>query len=74
MMSRRQEFIGVRNIEAANVYGEGQHLYNIHLTDTEIIRCRDCKKMDEIQLETNQPCSTDPNGFCAWAVRKERDA
>lgn len=40
--------------------------------DCPIVRCRDCKRMDEIQPETNQPCSTDPDGFCAWAERGSR--
>lgn len=71
MMERTQEFIGVRTIELADAFGEGQHVFNMSLTDTEIIRCRDCKIMDEIQPETNQPCSTDPDGFCAWAVRRQ---
>ena len=37
----------------------------------EVIRCRDCEWMDVIRLETNQPCSTEPNGFCSWAERRE---
>lgn len=36
-----------------------------------ITRCRDCELMDEIE-DDGQPCSTDPNGFCAWAVRKQQ--
>lgn len=74
-MSRRQEFIGVRCIEAANVYGEGQHLYNMHLTDTEIIRCRDCKHFRTERAEKNGQrwacfgvfafVEPNPDGFCA---------
>lgn len=76
-MERCQEFIGVRCIEAENVYGEGKHLYNMHLTDTEIIRCRDCGH----SRDNGERCEhwankwedawIDPDGFCAWA---ERDA
>lgn len=86
-MSRCQEFIGVRCIEAANVYGEGQHLYNMHLTDTEIIRCRDCKlshndgwkcarwathHWDEDQeVDVIELADVQPDGFCAWAERRD---
>lgn len=74
MMGRCQEFIGVRCIEAANVYGEGQHLYNMHLTDTEIIRCRDCKGTEDgpwHKCETFLTHDENPDGFCAWAVRRD---
>lgn len=85
-MSRREEFIGVRTIEAANVYGEGQHLYNMWLTDVYIVRCRDCKRYqlrmefiptedDEIS-EIKAKCKrtnteTQPDGFCAWGERED---
>ena len=72
-MSRREEFVGVRTIEAANVYGEGQHLYNMWLrTEEPIVRCRDCKKRD-IDLPAYEVCPMDgydPDGFCKWGERK----
>ena len=43
-MRTLEEFVGKRTIEAANVYGEGEHLYNMWLdTDEPIVRCRDCE-------------------------------
>ena len=70
-MSQIKEYIGCKSVEAVNYDGHGDTLYNIWLTDQEIIRCRDCRRMNEIQPETNQPCSTEPDGFCAWAERRE---
>lgn len=81
-MERCQEFIGVRCIEYADALGDGQHIYNMHLTDTEIIRCRDCGNTyhwndgeisclhfeQDVEGVTSAP-SVDPNGFCAWAER-----
>lgn len=49
----------------------GEGYSRIWSTGTEIIRCRDCRRMNEIQPETNQPCSIDPDGFCKWAERRE---
>lgn len=86
MMGRCQEFIGVRCIEAANVNGEGKHLYNMHLTDTEIIRCRDCGRCSEtlkfsdgeagagcevVPFCNKHRCETELEFFCAWAVRRD---
>ena len=57
------------------------------LTGEEIVRCRDCKYNDEVINACEHPCitplrrdrpenwifSTAPDGFCAWASRKESE-
>lgn len=86
-MSRVEEYVGVCAIKAANVYGEGQHLYSMWFTDVPIVRCRDCKQHylrlefipteddDEIS-EMKEKCKrtnleTKPDGFCAWGERED---
>ena len=71
-----EEFIGCRSVEAVDYDGKGNNLYNMWLTDTPVIRCRDCKHLSD---DTNPlicvckkfnitMCILD--GFCAWAERK----
>lgn len=49
-------------------------LYHVSLTDEEVIRCRECRKSDP---EAYDYCEfyyaheCDPNGFCAWAERRQ---
>lgn len=76
-MNRREEFIGVRTIEAANVYGEGQHLYNMWLTDEPIVRCRDCELLvdhGEVVQHSRYTCGdagiVTLDGFCAWGKKR----
>lgn len=43
----------------------------------EIVRCRDCKHYTDDELEYYHFCGSwceqvEPNGFCAWACRKEQ--
>ncbi len=74
------EYIGVRG-EVVGCDKGGKPLYSMYLTDEEIVRCRDCIYwIDEdycinpkwrIGRTCERPC-TEPNGFCAWAERKER--
>lgn len=43
MMSSIQEYIGCKSIEAVDYDGKGNALCNMWLTDTEIVRCNDCR-------------------------------
>lgn len=86
-MSRVKEYIGCRAVECADYNGEGDDLCSIWLTDTEVIRCRDCGKsrengwkcsrfVEEIYDEAQEMgelamASVSPDGFCAWAERRE---
>lgn len=70
MMKKKQYLASKEYDKEYTCWIDGDGMFRWHW-DEQIIRCRDCKRMDEIQLETNQPCSTDPNGFCAWAERKD---
>lgn len=86
-MERCREFIGGRCIEAANVYGEGKHLYNMWLTSEEVIRCQDCElaredgwkcirwatsRWDEEQAAyVIELADVRPEGFCFEAKRRE---
>lgn len=47
----------------------GREVYTVRGADgSEIIRCRDCKKLGcPLFIAHGQ----DPNGFCAWAERRE---
>lgn len=46
-MSNIREYVGCKSIEAENYDGEGNNLYNMWLTDEEIVRCRDCRHFKE---------------------------
>lgn len=84
-MADVKEYIGRKSIEAVNYDGNGHDLCNMWLTEEEIIRCRDCKYMDDFGDCTNPVWqvaygeghpSVSPeigcdNGFCAWAERDE---
>lgn len=43
-MSNIREYVGCKSIEAVNYDGDGNTLYNMWVTDEEIVRCRDCQK------------------------------
>lgn len=81
-MSHIKEYIGCKSIEAADY--DGNNLYSMWLTDTEVVRCRDCKHL------VNEECHNDiwrvaygegypvvvpdigiDDGFCAWGERRE---
>lgn len=76
-MGRVREFVGCRAIECADYDGEGGNLYSMWLTDTEVIRCRDCKRFEKPIDNQLGICNRwysdmiEPNGFCAWAERRE---
>lgn len=38
-------------------------------SEGEIVRCRDCDRY-EYDCDWNNPDLENPDGFCAWAVRK----
>ncbi len=46
-MSRIQEYIGCRTIDAVNYDGKGHDLCNVWLTNEEVIRCRDCDYVND---------------------------
>lgn len=87
MMGRVREYIGCRATECSDFNGKGDDLYSMWLTDTEVIRCRDCGKSrengwkcsrfvewvyDEAQeMGELAMASVSPDGFCAWAERRE---
>lgn len=86
-MSNIKEYIGCKSIEAVNYDGKGGNLYNMWLTDTEIIRCRDCEKSREdgwkctrfseelydVEQEIDElvMANVRPEGFCFKAERRE---
>lgn len=45
----------------------------VHLTDTQIIRCKDCIFYDTVHLDCARRGWTDcdRNGFCSYGERKE---
>lgn len=85
-MSSMREFIGCKSIETADYDGNGNNLYNMYLTDEEIVRCRDCKNA----IPTKSPkmvnclyfatwdyyndepgeCLVDADGFCKWGDKR----
>ena len=67
-MGRSQEFIGVRE-EAISCDIKGNPIYNMYLTDTKVIRCRDCKH--HVTSDTKSFCkrfhvSYRENGCVRW--------
>lgn len=67
------EHIGVRG-EVVGCDKSGRPLYSMYLTDEEVIRCRDCRKSDPKAYdycEFYYANGCDPDGFCAWAERRE---
>lgn len=57
-----------------DIYNDGNPRIKLWKTDEEVIRCRDCRKSDP---EAYDYCEfyyaqgRDPNGFCAWAERRQ---
>lgn len=80
-MSNVKEYVGCKSIEAVNHDGNGNNLYNMWLTDEEIVRCKDCKKFKTLDCATYRALIAEgridskgmfnPDGFCSWG---ERDA
>lgn len=80
-MMAYKEYIGCKSVEAVNYDGNGNDICSMWLTDTEIIRCRDCKHFRTERAEKNGQrwmCSgvfafiePNPDGFCAWAVMRD---
>lgn len=81
-MSQVKEYVGRKSIEAVNYDGKGNDLFNMWLTDEEIVRCRDCKhcEIEEVDYDMGEvrnelECyltglETKPDGFCSWGERK----
>lgn len=75
-MSHIREYVGCKSIEAVNYDGKGSTIFNMWVTDEEIVRCRDCE--GSIDDGISSKCETfiangeDPNGFCKWGNRNER--
>lgn len=73
-MSQVREYVGCKSIEAVNYDGNGNDLFNMWLTDEEIVRCRDCDRaVDDgvsFRCETFMMNGEDPNGFCSWGERR----
>lgn len=69
---RIKESIAIGSMYIAET--EDGDLYSWHISDEEIVRCRDCKKAaDELTLGEACPLYVinyfDDNGFCAWGER-----
>ena len=57
----------------------GDGLFNMGLTDEEVIRCLECEKFETVDCAAYRALRADsridskgmfnPNGFCAWAER-----
>lgn len=56
---------------------DGNPRIKLWIGDEEVIRCRDCAHMFEMmdgfecERRSGQYHACDPNGFCAWAERRE---
>ena len=81
-MSQTREYVGVKSIEAANYDGKGNNLYNMWITDEEIVRCRDCRYVNDDPSCTHPRWRygaggviiyppVDLNGFCSWGERRD---
>lgn len=84
-MSDTREYVGCKSIEIENYDGNGNNLYNMWLTDEEIVRCRDCEKSrengwkctrfaEEVYDEEKEigelvMANVRPYGFCSWGER-----
>ena len=55
---------------------EGTTMFGHRLTD-EIVRCSDCERWESGDCDWNpyhgDPVDDQPEGYCAWGVRKEVD-
>ena len=79
-MSQVKEYVGCKSIEAVNYDGKGNDLFNMWVTDEEIVRCRDCKNFETLDCAVYRALITDgridpkgmfnPNGFCSWGERR----
>lgn len=79
-MSHIREYVGCKSIEAANYDGKGNDLFNMWVTDEEIVRCRDCRYFvkDIDPVDHGWPMMCDLTGyqmiggncFCSWGERK----
>lgn len=78
-MSHIREYVGCKSIEAVNYDGDGNTLYNMWVTDEEIVRCRDCKHASpHPTLAGMLDCLrfvawsyvVEPDGFCKWGERR----
>lgn len=71
-MSQIREYVGCKSIEAVNYDGKGDTLFNMWVTDEEIVRCRECKRFN-----INETCAlfddafVEPDGFCKWGERRD---
>lgn len=82
-MSNTREYVGCKSIEIENYDGNGNNLYNMWLTDEEIVRCRDCKhcEVEEVdygmgEIRNEHEClisglSVNQDSFCSWGERRE---
>lgn len=82
-MSNIREYVGCKSIEIENYDGNGNNLYNMWLTDEEIVRCRDCKhcEVEEVdygmgEIRNEHEClisglSVNQDSFCSWGERRE---
>lgn len=63
-----KEAISRGSIECVDYDGEGNDLYSWHITDEEIVRCRDCEYVDPDLCDKYS--KFEPDGFCAWGVKE----
>ena len=71
------EYIGYKTPMFCQKLANGEDALVTVLTDEEVIRCRDCAHMFEMmdgfecERRSGQYHACDPNGFCAWAERRQ---
>ena len=86
-MSEIKEYIGRKSLESVNYDGRGNNLYNMWITDEEIIRCKDCECFKSSFMRCNKHLShlyaedgkivgyvelaVRPDDFCSWGERRE---
>ena len=82
-MSNTREYIGCKSIEIDNYDGNGNNLYNMWLTNEEIVRCRDCKhcEIEEVdygegEIRNQRECGiscleVNDDDFCSRGERCE---
>lgn len=73
-----REFVGCRSMMGEGTDGA---IYDMRLTDEEIVRCRDCRHYDHGDagcmlwvLAGNGMLHVDnPDGYCKWGERKQAE-
>lgn len=68
------EYVGYRDPIDGCYDAAGNQMFNMGVTDEEIIRCRDCGRFTDGLCGLRKGIgyfAVEPDGFCAWAERRE---